>query len=122
MGFKRGKTDIHLNINMGDTIHLDAFLGGTRKFLTDLEEHCVLACCGLNALAKSDERILRASTKVNQKILIERFNRLIAVLEENPAQKVRSNEIMEIYWNKTEVLNLIKHLRATILGIHQNTD
>ncbi|WP_350284930.1 hypothetical protein [uncultured Croceitalea sp.] len=69
---------------------------------------------GLNALVKSDERIVLASTKVNQKIFIERFNRLIEVLEENPAQKVRSTEIMEIYWHKIEALNLLRNLRVHI--------
>ncbi|MEL6977037.1 MAG: DUF6331 family protein, partial [Bacteroidota bacterium] len=59
-------------------IQLDSHLRGTRRFWVLLEAHCIIDCCGLDALDLSVERILSAGEKVNSKVLVMQLETVIA--------------------------------------------
>ncbi|MEM6893241.1 MAG: DUF6331 family protein [Bacteroidota bacterium] len=98
-------------------IQLDSHLGGTRRFWKLLEEHCVIDCCGLDALDLSVERILSAGEKVNSKALVMQLETVIAFIESHPTCLFQSRDVLCCGGPKEKFMSLFQRVQHILLGI-----
>lgn len=98
-------------------IQLDSYLRGTSRFWKLLEEHCVIDCCGLDALDLSVESILMAGEKVNAKALVMQLETVMALMESYPTHLFQSRDVLCCGGSKEEFVALFQRVQRILLGI-----
>ncbi len=103
---------------MKTKIQIDNYLKGTERFWYRLQKHCCLECCGFDALDLSVSHVLWASQNTNIKMLINKLNNIILVLENYPFTTAESREILCFARDKAEFIDVFRKIQHILLGVY----
>ena len=82
-----------------EDLNVDVWLNRNKEFWKDLEIHCVVECCGIDAFALDGESIKKSITNYEVIDLKNNLKRLIVEIDNSKKQTV-SSSLFNLYENK----------------------
>ncbi len=120
LGGGNEKVKNYTAMKMVKYLNIDAFLLRNRRFWRRLEEHCVAACCGLDAFEFSEAKILWAAAAFSSPKIVENIEETLHYIEENKAIYLASHEVLNSRRSTEEIVSILEKVRNVLVGISLN--
>jgi hypothetical protein len=104
-------------MNTRKILNIDSFLLRNQRFWWRLQEHCVAACCGLEAFEFSEANIIKAATAFSSANIAGNLEEVLQYIEENEATYLVSHEVLNSRRPKEEIVGIFEKIRNVLVGI-----